>query len=178
MDPLTVADTYGQALYDAAKEAGRVAEIGEELDGVSGVFKEYPELPRIFTVPTLNAPDKKKAAKAVFDGRVSQELLNFLYVLIDHHRIGAWSAIARRYAALVDEAEGLAKGVLYSAVPIEGQRLAAFETEAGKAVGKKVRLENRIDGTLIGGVVLYIDGKLVDLSVKNRLERMKQKMLG
>ncbi|MDR1796122.1 MAG: ATP synthase F1 subunit delta [Clostridiales Family XIII bacterium] len=177
MDPLTVADTYAHALFGAAKEAGAVSAIAEELEGVSGVFKEYPELKRIFLVPTLNVPEKKDAAEQVFKGRISRELLNFLYVLIDHHRVSSWDQIARKYAELVDEAEGLAKGVLYSTVPIEGKRLEAFEADAGKAVGKRVRLENRLDKSLIGGVVLYIDGKLVDLSVKDRLERMKQQML-
>jgi len=177
MDPLTVADTYGQALYDAALGESKVKEIGEELRELTKLFEEQPDLKRLFLVPTLAAEEKKKAAKKIFDGHISKELLNFLYVLIDRSRIGAWDEIARKYARLVDAADGFSKGVLYTTVPVTKAQLARFEEEAGKAVNKRVKLENHIDKTILGGAMLYVDGKLVDMSLKNRLEQLRQRML-
>ncbi|MDR3305479.1 MAG: ATP synthase F1 subunit delta [Clostridiales Family XIII bacterium] len=174
MDTLTVANTYGRALFDAAADGGIVDATREELSGISGVFKENPDLRKLFLLPTIAGENKKAVAKRVFEGRISRELLNFICILIDKRRVGAWDGIVRCYEKLVDERDGFTKGVLYSVIPVEGETLGRFETESGKAIGKKVRLENRIDESLIGGVMIYVDGKLIDASIKGRLENLKQ----
>jgi ATP synthase F1 delta subunit len=176
MDSLTVDSTYGRALYDAAKERGKVSEIGEEYRAVSRVFTDNPLLKKLLLIPTISAPDKRDVAKKVFEGRISNELLNFIFILIDRRRVGAWKDIGAFYEQLVLENDGKTRGVLYSALPLDEKRKKALEVKTGKAIGKKVRLENRIDGSLIGGVRIYADGKLIDASVKTRLENMKQRI--
>ena len=176
MEKLTVALTYGQALFDAANDREKIDEIGEEYRAVSKVFEENPMLKKLFSIPTIPARNKKTVAENVFGGRVSQELMSFICILIDKRRIGAWDAIGRQYEKLALEKDGFAKGILYSVVPIDKKRLEAFETKTGTALGKHVKLENRIDKSLIGGVRIYADGKLIDASVKARLENMKQRI--
>ena len=176
METLTVELTYAQALFDAARDRGKVDEIGEEYKGVAEVFKQNPDLKKLFTIPTLSAYEKKAVAQNVFDGRISRELLNFICILIDKRRIGAWDGIGRQYEKLVWDRDGLTRGVLYTAVPIGKKQLTALEEKAGAAIGKKVRLENHIDKSIIGGVKIYVDGKLIDASVKSRLESMKQRI--
>jgi len=178
MDSLTVDMVYGQALFDAAKSLSRVDETAEELAQVTEVFRAHPELKKLFSVPTLDSLQKKQVARAVFGGRISAELVNFLCILIDKRRVGAWDGIVRRYTEFINERDGFTAGILYSVVPLEAVQLTAFEEEMGKALSKRVKLENRIDPTLIGGVMIYADGKLIDLSVKNRLEALKQQLLG
>jgi ATP synthase F1 delta subunit len=177
MDSLTVDNTYGRALYDAAKEREKVDEIGEEFRAVSKVFKDNPLLKKLFLIPTVSAPDKRDVAKKVFEDRISQELLNFIYILIDRRRVGAWKEIGLFYEHLVLENDGKTKGVVYSALPLDEKRKKALEVKTEAAIGKKVRLENRIDKSLIGGLRIYVDGKLIDASVKTRLENMKQRII-
>jgi len=176
METLTVAHTYGQALFEAARDRGIVDEIGEEYKAVSLVFRDNPLLKKLFLVPTLSALEKKAAAKRIFEGRISQELLNFIFILVDKRRIGSWDSIGRQYEKLIWERDGLTKGILYTVLPVDAERLEAFERKAGAALGKNVRLENRIDKSLIGGAVIYVDGKLIDASVKSRLENMKHRI--
>ena len=176
MEKLTVALTYGQALFDAAKDKGIINEVGEEYKAISLIFAENPMLKKLFSIPTIPVQDKKTVAKEVFGGRISQELLNFICILIDKRRIGAWDGIGRQYEKLVLEKDGLTKGILYSVVPVDKARLEAFENKTGAALDKQVKLENRIDESLIGGIRIYVDGKLIDASVKARLENMKQRM--
>jgi ATP synthase F1 delta subunit len=149
-----------------------------ELQSVSAVFKENPKLRKLFLLPTVAATNKRSVCRSVFGGEVSPIVQNFLLVLIDKRRIGAWNGIVHSYEKLMDEKAGFTKGILYSVVPVEGDTLQEFEEKTGEALGKEVRLENRIDPTLIGGVRVYADGKLIDASVKTRLENMKQAMLG
>ena len=176
METLTVAGTYGQALFDAARDRGKINEIGEEYKAVSRVFKDEPLLKKLFLVPTCSAAEKKDVARNVFKGRVSNELLNFICVLIDKRRIGAWASIGTYYEKLVMEHDGRTKGVVYTVLPMDKDRLEAFEAKVGALIGKRVSLENRIDKSLIGGARTYVDGKLIDASVKTRLENIKQRI--
>ena len=176
METLTVEITYGKALFDAAEDRGKTDEIGEEYKAVSEVFRQNPSLKKLFLVPTLSALEKKGVARKVFAGRISEETLNFICILIDRRRIGTWEGIGKQFEKLVLERDGLTHGILYTALPMDTSRLNALEEKTGAALGKKVRLENRIDKSVIGGVVIYVDGKLIDASVKGRLESMKQRM--
>ena len=176
METLTVEITYAQALFDAALDCGKMDEIGEEFRGVTEVFRQNPELKKLFNVPTLSAYEKKSVAENIFSGRLPRELLNFICILIDKRRIGAWEGIGRQYEKLVWESSGLTMGIAYTVVPIGEKQLAALEEKTGDALSKRVKLENRIDKSIIGGVRIYADGKLIDASVKSRLENMKQRM--
>jgi len=177
MEKLTVDLVYGQALFDAADDRGKVGEILDEYKAVSEVFLEYPLLKKLFSVPNIDEEDKKSAAEKVFGGRISKELLTFIFILIDKRRVGSWEGIGREYERLVWKRDGYAKGIIYSTLPIGEKRLKAFESKTNEAIGKKVKLENRIDESLIGGVKIYIDGKLIDASVKSRLDSMKQRII-
>ena len=176
METLSVEHTYGQALFDAARDLGRIDEIGEEYKIVSQVFKNEPKLRKLFLVPTLSALEKKEVAREVFERQVAKELVNFICILIDKRRIGMWERIGRHYEKLVWDREGLTRGILYTVLPVNKAQLEGFEAKASAAIGKKVKLENRIDKSFIGGAKIYVDGKLIDASVKTRLENMKQRI--
>jgi ATP synthase F1 delta subunit len=176
MDSLTVDHTYGQALYDVAEERGIISEVAEEYEAVSKAFADNPQFKRLLLIPILSALEKREAAKKVFQGRITNELLNFIFVLIDKRRIGAWDSIGRHFDKLILENDGLVKGVLYSALPIDDERLNAIEKRTETVIGNRVRLERRVDKSLIGGVRIYIDGKLIDASVKTRLDNMRQRI--
>ena len=177
MDPL-VDVTYATALYEAAADAGLVNDVRDELTALSGVFGENPSLKKLFLVPTIAATDKKTVAGRIFDGKISTLMMNFIYILIDKRRIGAWDGIVNTYQKILDEKDGLTKGIIYSVVPLDAEQLLAFESETAKVLLKRVKLENRTDETLIGGVRIYIEGKLIDISIRHRLELLKAAMLG
>ena len=176
MDSLTVDNVYGKALFDAAKERGKTALIGEEYKAVSKIFSDNPLLKKLLLIPTVSNPAKRDVVKKIFGGQISEELLNFIYILIDKRRIGAWKDIGSFYEKLVLEHDGKTRGVLYSALPLDDQRAKAIEAKTSAAIGKEVRLEYRIDSSLIGGVRIYADGKLIDASIKTRLNNMKKRI--
>ncbi|MCL1895813.1 MAG: ATP synthase F1 subunit delta [Clostridiales bacterium] len=176
METLTVELTYAQALFDAARDRGMIYEVAEEYGDVTETFRQNPDLKRLFIIPTLSALEKNTVAKKIFEGRISRELMNFICILIDKRRIGAWDGIGRQYEKLVLEKDGLTRGVVYTAVPLDAARREALEEKAGAAIGKMVKLENHIDKSIIGGAKIYVDGKLIDASVKARLEEMKQRI--
>ena len=97
MAELTVEITYGKALFEAAEDVNKVDQILEELKAIGGIFKQEPDFYEFFITPVLSGPEKKKVIEKIFAGRISDEMYNFLLVLIDKRRTVSYSRIAREY---------------------------------------------------------------------------------
>lgn len=169
---LTVSRVYGQALYDAAVEMEKVDEIQQETEQIHIIFQMEKEFYEILTDPSLSVARKKELIKNVFEGRVSKETESFLYILVDKGRLHNYGDILKEFDKLKNEAEGFGEGVIYSARLLNEEQLQKLEAETGKLLGKKMRLKNLIDESLIGGVKIITEGKIIDASIRNRLDRL------
>ena len=124
----------------------------EEGLGIVDVFDENPELYTLLVNPTVAAPRKKDIVKNVFGGRVSQEMENFLYVLIDKGRMRNFPRIVREYEKLLDEEQGFADGVVYSVIALNDERIERIEEQTSRLLNHNVKLRNETDASLIGGI--------------------------
>jgi ATP synthase F1 delta subunit len=176
MAELVVDLTYGNALFQAAKEVGKVKPILEDAYGVLGVLEREPDLLAFLNTPAIAAKEKKEVVARIFDGRISDELLNLLRVLIDKGRTRHYSKIVDTFKRLIDKEEGFSYGKILSVGPLSEERLSRFEEETGKLLKMNVKLENSTASDLIGGVMVYIDGKIIDASIKGRLKDLKGSM--
>lgn len=169
MAELTVDAIYGSALYQAAVELKKEQVLLEEAEGLVAVFRENPELAGLLRNPTVSANEKKDLIQKIFEGRIEQELLNFLYVLVDKRRIRHFDRAVKVYKKLMDKAHGVAYGRILSVQPLSGERLREFEEQAGSLLKTRVALENEVDASLLGGVKIFVNGKVFDASVRTRL---------
>jgi ATP synthase F1 delta subunit len=176
MVELTVAATYGTALFEVARDLDKIETTDEALTALDRIFRDEPEFFHLLCSPGIDAPGKKDALKAVLTDRVDKELLNFLFILIDKRRIGGFHAIVKAYRAQVNENLGISIGTAYSALPLPEDRRRRLEEETGKLLKKNVRLENLIDSEIIGGVRIFVDGKLIDASVRKRLDTLREQL--
>ena len=176
MAELTVDMTYGTALYEAASEQGKTEQIREEAGQIIGIFEQEPELRAFVNYPAISADEKKKVLQDIFEGQICSELLNFLYVLIDKRRIGQFERIIRVYRDLADHEEGVAYGMVYSAVPLDKGRLAEIEEQTSKLMQQKVRLTNETDPGLLAGFKVLVEGKVIDASYRKRFDEMASQL--
>ena len=161
MAELTVDIPYGQALYSAAAD----------LDKTEELLAEGKEL-----VTIIAAGKKKESIRKIFEGKVSQEMLNFMYVLIDKSRAGHFERIIKQFEKLIDENKGFSLGTIFSIKPLSDGQLESFEKETGKLLRKQVRLENKVDKNLIGGVRIFIEGKVIDASIQRKLMNLRENL--
>jgi ATP synthase F1 delta subunit len=175
MDALTVATTYGLAMFEVARDLNRIEAVGNDLAALDQIFQDEPDFFNLVRNPGIDAQGKKNALRAVLEGRVDTELLNFLLILVDKRRIGCFHAIVKAYRAQVNANLGVSIGTAYSAVPLPADKLGRLETETGKLLKKNVRLDNLIDDEIIGGVRIFVEGKLIDASVRTRLDNLKER---
>lgn len=169
MAELTVATTYGQALFEAARDLNKTAEILEDSAGLLEVLEAEPDFFSFLNSPCIPAREKKQVLEKALGGKVCEEFLNLMYILVDKGRTRALPGIVKEYKILLSREEGYSYGRIVSVTPLSEAQLARFEEETGKLLKMKVRLENEIDTRLIGGIVIYIEGKIIDASVKTRL---------
>lgn len=173
MAELTIDLTYGTALFDAAREIGKHEQILEEATEVLGILKQEPDLYAFINSPAISAQEKKAAVGKIFEGRICDELLNFIYVLIDKRRTMHFEKMIKVYKKLMDKEEGVSYGTVYSVVPLENEQIKELEADASKLFAANVRLENEIDPKLMGGIKILVDGKMVDVSIRKKFNDLK-----
>lgn len=169
MAELTIEMTYGSALYQAAQELGKEKQILEESQALIGVLKDSPDLQSLLDNPTVSPKEKKEVVQKIFEGRICDELLNLLYVLLDKRRARNFSSIIKTYKNLMDKEQGVSYGKIFSVHPLNAARLKEFEEETSKLLRTRVSLENETDRSLIGGVKIFVEGKVLDASLRTRL---------
>lgn len=172
MAELTVERTYGEALWQAARETGKEELILEEGMGVLEILKKEPDLRSFMNYPGLSAIEKKGVLKNIFEGRICTELLNFLYILVDKRRTVNYEGIIKAYRHLVEKEDGKVYGVVYSVEELSDERLAQIEEKTSDLLRTGVRLTNKIDPRLIAGVKVLVEGKIIDISYKKKFEDM------
>ena len=173
MAELTVEITYGKALFEAARDVNKLDTILEEMKEIGAIFQKEPKFNEFFNTPVISGPEKKQVIKQVFAGRISQETYNFLLVLIDKRRTASFNKIINEYKKLVDQNLGISLGTVFSVEPLTDIQLSSFEEKTGKLLKKNVKLINNIDASLLGGVKIFIEGKVIDASIRRQLQDLE-----
>lgn len=176
MAELTIDLTYGTALYEAAKELKIEKQIMEEATAVLDILKQEPDLHAFINFPSISADEKKTVIKNIFGQKISDELMNFIYVLIDKRRTMHLEKMIKVYKKLIDKEEGLSYGTVYSVDPLSEGRIAELEEETSKLLKTSVMLNNESDPRLIGGIKIMVDGKIIDASIRKKFTDLENQI--
>jgi len=167
--------TYARALYEAAREKGRVEAVREELADFATAIREVPELRALLRNPELN-PRVKANALAEVLGEADEIMRNFLLVLTEKGRSGEIEPIAEEFERLAAAAEGRLDVELTTAYELSDEEAAEILGQIEQASGRKVEATRTVDPNLIGGLVLRAGSLRIDSSVRGRLNRLRQEL--
>ncbi|HEY3314700.1 MAG TPA: F0F1 ATP synthase subunit delta [Bacillota bacterium] len=172
----SVARRYAQALFDLAAEKGLVDQFRQELKGVGRYLESQPEAVAILADP-LVAPAKKKALiDQTFPRPIHPLLANLLHLLVDKRRIEHLAEVISAYNGLVDKHLDIVEVQVTSAVALGPGEQAGLVRALEKTMGKHVRLMGAVDEKIMGGLVVRIDDRLYDGSLRTRLDRLRREM--
>ncbi len=167
---------YARALYDAAKERGRLEQVREELADFVESMRQVPELRAVLRNPQLDPRAKAAALDALLGG--GEELVrNFLRLLAEKGRAGQVDDIYEEFERLVAAAEGQLTVELTTAYELSDEEAQAIVAQIEKASGRRVEATRKVDPSLIGGIVLQAGSMRADASVRGRLERLRQELV-
>ena len=176
MAELAVDLTYGTALVEAAREVGKENQILEEAQAVVQLIEDEPDLHQFINYPGVSADEKKEVLKNIFEGRICEELLNFLYILVDKRRTMNFGRIIKVYKSLVEREEGVSYGTVYSVVKLSDERMAELEEQTSKLLQMNVKLENELDPSLLAGFKILLEGKIIDASYRKKFDELASQM--
>jgi len=173
-----VARVYAEALYNAADRNGETGQVVEELgDLVSQVFNRDPGVEAFLASPSVSRDRKHEALRKAFEGRASQVLVNFLYVLNDHDRLGLLRALASSYRELYDQRMGRMPVQVTSAVPLAEEQQERLRNELREVFRREPVLATSVDPDLLGGLVVRVEDWVYDASVRTRLETIQKQLI-
>lgn len=175
MTTSTSAKRYAHAAFDIAREKNRLDEWRSDIRRVAELMKD-PEVTDLLENPRLSFDLKAKLAKEKLGG-MNQLALNFCYLLIAKGRFRNAEQIADEYDRLLDDSRGIKHADVTTAVPTEASDKGKLEGRLQAMVGKKVVVNLHVDPTILGGMVVRIDGKLIDGSVRSKLGALKRSLV-
>jgi F-type H+-transporting ATPase subunit delta len=168
-----IARVYARALFEAAKDRGKLDAIRDQLGQFVGVLEDNREVRLFFFSPYFSSAEKIDGLKkSVSD--VEPELLNFLELLLEKGRMPVIFRIRRQYDALWAKENKRLGVTLTSAVELDPEIAKRIGSQIEEQTGNKVELESRIDPDILGGLVLQVGNMVLDTSIRNRLEKLRK----
>lgn len=163
---------YTDAFFDLAVEKGKLDEVKADVERLGEAFSD-PEVAAFLSNPRISR-DKKQRALSGFLESLSPLTRNLVGLTLDRGRETVLVGLAPAFKKRLLARRGATEGVVESARPLEEDEVALVADAVGRQLGKEVYLVNRVDPTLIGGVRVLCDFRLLDLSVRGRLQGLRR----
>jgi F-type H+-transporting ATPase subunit delta len=174
---LSAVSTYAEALFEAARERDELEEVLSDLEEFVTALHESEELRLFFYGGQIPERQKRRALDGLTEG-MKTSTTNFLKVLVDNGREEILEEVLARYEQLVKEHLGKVEVEVTTAVELSEEQLDRLkERLEGVLEGREVILEANVDQDLIGGAVFRFGGRLMDGSIRGRLESLREGML-
>ena len=173
-----ISKTYGDALFELAVEQDKVDALLEEIEQLKRVLSENEEFGRLMNHPKVIKEEKIQVARNVFEGRMSNELLGFLTIIISKDRYREIDAILDYFIAEVKQYKGIGVATVTTAVPLRLEQRRKIEQRLLDTTSyKKMEMNYLLDKSLIGGMVIRIGDRVVDSSISTKLNELQKELL-
>lgn len=175
-----VANRYARALVDIVMAPGsplKPEDAVSQLAAAEALIDESPELRIALLTPAIQNSHKRDVMANLLERIGGSPLIkNFIYVVIDHRRIGILAEIREAFELNLDERLGFVRAEVSSAAPLNASSSAGLESALSKLTGKRMRLRFDVDPALLGGVVARIGSTVYDGSVRGELRQLGKKL--
>ncbi|MEW9094801.1 MAG: ATP synthase F1 subunit delta [Clostridiaceae bacterium] len=161
---------YDEVLNELMFDEDKLDQFRDELKLISDEVKKEPQFQIILEHPGLSKEDKKDMITSVFKESVSKSVLTLCCNLIDNSMENYFNRIGKDFDDKVNDKYGVVEAVAYTVLPICSDSMEKLKEILTKKFKKRIILSNKVDKSIVGGVVLKVGDKLIDGSVKGRLD--------
>ncbi len=170
-----IARVYADALFQVAKDRGKLDEIHEQLDQFADALAESRDLQVFFFSPYFSTDEKREGLRKALSG-AEPELVRFLELLIDKHRTPVIFRVRKRFDGLWAEENKVLEVRLTSAVDLDRDVVKRVGDEIERQTGRKIDLDAGVDEEILGGLVLRVGNMVLDASLRNKLEKLRKEV--
>lgn len=174
---LAVATMYAQSYLTAAKDAGIASPESELNSLIDDILAKYPDFEQLLLSDSIGRDDKLAIVDRVIAPQASPFFTNFLRVLINHGRIDMLSSIRTVLERLQEEAAGKKRIRVRSAKPLSDASRSKIAAHLKNTFGFEPVLQETVDASLLGGVVLQVGDTVYDSSLRSRLKQLKGRLV-
>lgn len=168
---------YALALYEVAKEKDKVDEYINDLREICDLIENNKDFYEVVKHPQISTKNKKRTFINIFKGKIDEELLSFLLILIEKDRILYLREKLNQMEKIDLERKNILSAVVKTAVPLLESEISDLQEKLEKQYNKKIIMTTEIDKSLLGGVYVRVGNDVIDGTIKSKLEEMKDIML-
>jgi F-type H+-transporting ATPase subunit delta len=172
-----VAKRYAKAIFELSVEEKVFEVIEKELLQIENSIKDNSELKNFLGNPLVSHSKKGEIVEELFKGRVSELTYRFLVLVAKKGRLSVLSDIIDYFKRFALVYRNQVEGELVSAVSLSESQVGKIRKIIEDMTGKVVLFKEKVDADILGGFVVRVEDKLVDMSVRNNLEKMKKKLI-
>jgi len=172
---IMVARRYAQASLALAVEQNAVEQWQQDFATLTQVWKETPIALRLDD-PKVGQSRRMDEARNLLGNRVSPLVLNLVLLLVQRGRVRLTPRVADAFERLERDRSGRVSGYVISALPLTEEQRVSLKQQLGKRTGRTVELEERVDPSILGGLIVRVGDELIDASVVGRLRRIEAEL--
>jgi F-type H+-transporting ATPase subunit delta len=172
-----LARVYARSLFEVAREHGKLDELREQLGEFADALRENRDLALFFFSPYFSTKEKQDGLARVLKG-AQLELVSFLELVIEKHRMPVIFRIQRAYEQMWEEEHRILNVEITSAVELDQDTVGGLSERIRQGTGRKIALTTRVDPDILGGIVLRVGNAILDASIRHRLEQLRRHIAG
>lgn len=174
-----IAGRYATALFELARDQGTLDAVAQDLADLTAMYDESEDLQRLLRSPVIGHDAQGRAVAALMEKAGADALTrNFVGVLAGNRRLFALYDVCRVFRALLAEHRGEVVAEVTSAQALSDPQVAAIKSELGAVMRTEVSLQAKVDPALLGGMIVKIGSRMVDSSLRTKLQNLKFAMRG
>ena len=170
-----IARVYAESLFEVARERGKLDEVREQLGEFAEAVDANRDLQVFLFSPYFSSAEKRDGIRTAVSG-AEEELVNFLELLAEKHRMPAIFRIRHRYEQLWAEANRRLEVKLTSAVELDPEVVERVAAEIERQTDRTIELSTEVDEGILGGLVLRVGNMVLDASLRSKLERLRKEV--
>ena len=170
-------ESYAQALLELADSRGVIDQTAEDVAGIAQVIQGDATFAQYLADPSVGHAERDALIDRVFAGRTSELLVAYLKLVNTKDRLGEFPGIAKAFKDLLDKRAGNITVDVTVAQALEPDALENVRQQLSGKLNKNVSVNQKVDDSIIGGVILKIGDSLIDGSVKAQLQAMKKRLM-
>jgi F-type H+-transporting ATPase subunit delta len=174
-----IADRYATALFELARDSSAIDGTAADLDRLHAMIDESADLRRLLRSPIFSREQQTRAVEAILErAGVSALTRRFVGVVARNRRLFALEAMIGAFRALLAQYRGEITAQVTTAAPLSQRQREMLEDALKSVLGAKVAIDARTDPALLGGMVVRVGSRMVDSSLKSKLDRLQLAMKG
>ena len=171
-----VARVYAETLLRTAEREGIVDEVSEGLGRVARAIEASDPFRRFLAGPQIGRDDKRAVVRSAFGERVHPLVLRFLELLVERRRESLVGEVHQAWRALLDARANRRSATVTTAIPADPGIVEAIRRALERATGQEIVLEERVDASLLGGLVVRTGDLAMDASLRSRLDALRHRL--